>query len=487
MINAMDMRGAGVSREQLIRMFLTDELPLSGLAQEKLEQLAHLPDLVGIAVLPDVHAKPDNPFPTGTVVASQRRLYPSAIGQDIGCGMAVWHGRVKGNGLSMDQVRAIFHRMVEGVADGKPKRRQVAPQALERMLCTGAKWAVEEGLLREEECVRIERRGQFVSPEEAPRVRHAIPSDAWEGGLTRVRSIGGGNHFLELQYVEQILDSAAAEGASVREGDLILWIHTGSGSLGKRLENYYTRFWDATDRGRRWRQRWRRLRHHMPHARVHRWRECWALIDGVGATEGLDAMSPQGQRYLAAHRAALNLAVVNRLLLAQVAKEALEASGIQHQFSLLVDVAHESIQQERVQGTELWVHRNGASRAVPPRSWNDPWGQGLGQWLPLPGSLGRPSYLAMTLPGVEQSFWAVNHGAGRVIEKPDAWRLLSEDEVRPFREWQGHRLFYAGSGDDLIEQIPSAFKDITAVGRAVEAHGLAKLVARCQPIASLKS
>jgi len=470
-----------------IRRFLSPSLSLNEAAEAKLQQLADLPDVHAVAVLPDVHAKPDNPFPTGTVVVTGQSLYPAAIGQDIGCGMAVWHGRLGGVRLSTENVSRLFQRLVATVGDGKPNRRRVSSRTLERMVCDGADWAIEEGMLTRDERARIERGGQFLDPEERRTARRAIPRDAWRGGLVKAGSLGGGNHFLELQRVEDILDADAANAVGLAQGDVLLWMHTGSSSLGKRLENYYTDRWDMSDPRRRWRQRWRRAAFHLEPARFDRFRTRWALVRGVDARTGLRAGSSEGRRYLSAHRAALNFAVANRVLLARMVQDALAALRIDCRLTLLLDVSHESIQQETLNGQPVWVHRNGASRALPPAVWTDPWQRGLGQWLPLPGSLGSASYLAVTLPGVSQSFWAVNHGAGRVLEKPDARRLLSGDHVQPYRAWVGQRIFYAGGGEDLAEQIPSAFKDIDDVARTVESHGLAKLVARCQPIASLKS
>ena len=284
-----------------------------------------------------------------------------------------------------------------------------------------------------------------------------------------------------------ILEPQAARAVGLEKDDLLLWMHTGSNSLGKRLENYYTQRWDASKAGRRWRQYWRRARFHLGGAPVGRWGARSRLIRGLASQEGLAADSPEGRRYLLGHRAAMNFAVANRLVLAGLVREALTEIHPSATMSLLIDVAHESIRQETIKGETLWVHRNGASRAVPPGAWEDPWKQGLGQWLPLPGSLGSDSYLAMTEAGVQDSCWAVNHGAGRVLEKPDARRRLSDEAVEPYRAWQGQRLFYAGKGDDLAEQIPAAFKDIGEVVRAVEGNKLGKLVARAQPIASLKS
>jgi len=183
----------------------------------------------------------------------------------------------------------------------------------------------------------------------------------------------------------------------------------------------------------------------------------------------------------------MNYALVNRLFLAKMAQQAIAQECGQINFQLLIDVAHESIQKEKMSQGEYWVHRNGASRALPPAQWNDPWQKGSGQLLPLPGSLGSSSFLARALPAVEKSFWAVNHGAGRVLEKPDAKKAVPPEELKRFQDMVGSKIFYAGKGDDLAEQVPAAFKNITAVVKALEIHQLAKLIVRTESIASLKS
>lgn len=470
--------------DDLVKKFLTPQIPLTELAQKKLEKLALLDDIEGIAVFPDVHAKPDNPYPTGTAVATRNKIYPSLIGQDIGCAMSVWQTKLKAGALRQDDINVIFNNIREQVNDGKPNRQRIPRVKLNSILERGGHWCVDEGLINENVLDKVERKGQFLSAEEQDKVSQIIPKDSLKGGITKFQSLGGGNHFLELQRVCEILDPSVASTIGLKEDDVLLWIHTGSGSLGKRLENYYTNRWNTQDTKRRWRQKIRRFKYHFCMETASHMSH---YVAGYDADEGIHVESFEGKKYLRAHRAAMNFALVNRVILANLTAQAVKKVTEDSQISLLIDVAHESIQKEHINGKDLWVHRNGASRAVPPQNWEDPWKQNMGQLLPLPGSLGSSSYLAISDTGASDSYWAVNHGAGRVLEKPDARKAISQDIIDRFKEEKGHRIYYVSKGEDIAEQVPNAFKDIAEVARAIEGHKLAKLVARCESIASLKA
>jgi tRNA-splicing ligase RtcB len=470
-----------------IRKFLTDDIPLTAIALEKLERIARLKDVVAVAALPDIHAKPDNPFPTGTAILTKNTIYPTLIGQDIGCAMCLWHGSLKASQLDEAKIKKIFAFLQEAVTDNKPKRNYIGEDDLRSIIKDGATWALGQGFIAKEALDRIEHAGQFLGEDERQTAVASIPRDAYKGGLRKARSLGGGNHFLELQRVAQVLDARTAGILGLNEDDVLIWIHTGSSSLGKRLENYYTQRWNTADTRRNFRQRWRRLNYHFELTRPQRWAARCRLVNGAAMDEGLEADSPEGKRYMMAHRAAMNYALVNRIFLAKMMQQAVGEQFKGVSFQLLIDVAHESIQRESLKDGDFWVHRNGASRALPPGAWQDPWQRGLGQLLPLPGSLGTSSYIGMAQAGVEKSFWAVNHGAGRILEKPQAREGVSLEELERFKGQLGSKIFYAGKGDDLAEQVPGAFKNVSAVVRALEAHQLAALIVRTEPIASLKS
>jgi len=470
-----------------IRKFLTDDIALTQTAQEKLERIATLKDVTAVAALPDIHAKPDNPFPTGTAILTKNIIYPTLIGQDIGCAMCVWHASLSASQLDQTKIKKVFAFLQDAVTDNKPKMNYIGEDDLRSIIRDGAQWAVDEGFIGKEQLERIEHQGQFLREEERDGAVSSIPRDAYKGGLRKARSLGGGNHFLELQRVAEVLDHKTAGILGIKEDDVLIWIHTGSSSFGKRLENYYTQRWNTKDARRNYRQQWRRMLYHFEISRLTRWAKRARLVNGAAMDEGLDANSPEGERYLMAHRAAMNYALINRLFLAKMMQQALGEQFKDVNYQLLIDVAHESIQKERLKNGEFWVHRNGASRALPPGVGNDPWKQGLGQLLPLPGSLGTSSFLGMTQPGVEKSFWAVNHGTGRILEKPQARSGVPLEELERFKDQVGTKIFYAGKGDDLAEQVPAAFKNVSAVVKALEVHNLAKLIVRTEPIASLKS
>jgi len=296
-----------------IRKFLTQDIPLTQIAQQKLERISELVDVVAVAVLPDIHAKPDNPYPTGTAILTNNMIYPTLIGQDIGCAMCVWHSTLKASSLDEKKIKKIFSFLVESVTDNKPKMNYIDSKDLMSIIRDGAKWAVDEGFIDEVELDRIEHRGQFLERDERESAVSSIPKDAYKGGLRKARSLGGGNHFLELQRVAEILNPEIASILGIQEDDVLIWIHTGSSSFGKRLENYYTQRWNTEDWRRNLRQQWRRFLFHFEISQLSRISQRMKLVRGVSMDQGLDVYSPEGKRYLTAHRAAMNYALVNRL------------------------------------------------------------------------------------------------------------------------------------------------------------------------------
>jgi tRNA-splicing ligase RtcB len=217
--------------------------------------------------------------------------------------------------------------------------------------------------------------------------------------------------------------------------------------------------------------------------------ECTARLDcRSGDLWTLSADSPAGRSYLRALTAATHAALANRAalvqLLRQVLRKVLGDGGLE--CPLVFDCGHETIQAEIHRGERLWVHRHGASRALPAdRLREDPVLGRIGQPVPVPGSMGSDSYVAVVRPGAADAYCSVAHGAGRVMEKTRACEEYAAAEVEDLVRRRGVRLYRYGV-DDIAGQMPHSFKDPALVVEAMREFGLIAPVARSRPVAVLK-
>ena len=282
--------------------------------------------------------------------------------------------------------------------------------------------------------------------------------------------MGAGNHFVEVDVVEQIFDEQAAAVMGLREGMLALQIHCGSRGLGHQICTDYVREFQGAVR-----------------------KYGIDLPDRELVCAPLD--SPEGQAYLGAMRAAANFAFANRQLLAHSARKAFEetfagktANWHLHQ---VYDIAHNmgKIETHEVDGRQMkvCVHRKGATRAFGPGAPGlPPEYKVIGQPVIIPGSMGTASWVLVgTQESMTRSFGSSCHGAGRVMSRSKAKKTVRGDELRRELEQAGIQV-RAGSMPGLAEEAPSAYKDVDAVVETVVAAGIARKVARLKPVAVVK-
>ena len=288
----------------------------------------------------------------------------------------------------------------------------------------------------------------------------SLPAKALRKGRRGYGTIGAGNHFLELQEVAEVLDQDLARQLGLRLGDTVFMLHTGSRGVGSKT---------MKDHVERLEARWRDPGSPSP---------LWTL----------PADSEDGRRFARAVSAASNFGFANRIAITErlrsAARRTLHDPSLR--LPLLVDCAHVSIKPERWNGEALWVHRNGGSRALPPSALEGhPRFASTGQPIPIPGSMGDASYIGVAAEGAVDTYHSVNHGAGRVLDKPEAAARYSTADIQREMYEKGIRLYRYG-GADIAEQAPGSFKDISQVVQAMRAHALATLVVRLKPLATLK-
>ena len=328
------------------------------------------------------------------------------------------------------------------------------------MLAEGAQALVRRGLGVPEDVERTESGGRMPGADPAE-----VSERARQRGGGQIGTLGSGNHFVELQRVDRVLDRAAAAAYGLDEGGLTVLIHSGSRGLGHQVCTDFVRRMDVA------------LARHgitLPDRQL----SC--------APVGSD----DGRAYLGAMAAAANFAWANRQGIAHRVRQAVgRVVGVRaaDETRQVYDVAHNVAKLERHGGRELCVHRKGATRAFPPGSSDVPEAyREAGQPVFIPGSMGTSSFVLAGRPGaMERSFGTVCHGAGRALSRTAARRRISGAELRRELEARGI-VVRSASNRGLAEEAPFAYKDVERVVRVVERAGLAAPVAQLRPLGVVK-
>ena len=454
-----------------VRIFATRTL-LEHIASDKsLEQAvnaATLPGLVGsIVVMPDMHQ--GYGFPIGGVAATEFPsgvVSPGGIGYDINCGVRLLASSLQAEASApfMNTLATLLNQYCpSGV--GKEGVVNLNLPELERLMREGSRWAFKNGYATESDLARTEEGGCVEGANPAK-----VSDRAKTRGRTQIGSLGAGNHFIEVDWVESVLDQDTASIFGLREGCLVVQIHCGSRGLGHQVCTDYVQDFQAA---------------------VHRYGI--DLPDRELVCAPMD--SPEGQAYLGAMRAAANFAFANRQLLAHSARRAFEETFSAKlkgwQLVQVYDICHNigKIETHLVDGTRIkvCVHRKGATRAFGPGSPDlPPEYRQTGQPVLVPGSMGTASWvLAGTEMSMQNSWGSSCHGAGRMMSRSQAKHEIHGEDLRRTLEKQGIQV-RAGSLTGLAEEAPSAYKDVDAVVETVVAAGIARKVARLRPLAVVK-
>jgi tRNA-splicing ligase RtcB len=406
--SCMNVDGIIYADEKLIEQIRHDNAP---------EQVANVACLPGIRraslAMPDIHW--GYGFPIGGVVATDPAaggvVSPGGVGYDINCGV-----RVMRSDLTVQEVQPRIEELVTrifadvpcGVGVGGPVK--LADKELRRLVVEGARYIVRQGRGWDEDLDRTEAGGALEGADPG-----AVSPRAYERGRDQVGTLGAGNHFLEVQVVDEVYDLATAEAFGVREGGVTFMIHCGSRGLGHQVCDDYLK----TMRGAA-----RRYGFDLPDPQL-----CCAPVH-----------SDEGQAYLGAMRAAANYAWANRQLLMVLVREAVakvfgrspERLGLH----LVYDVAHNiaKLEPHDVGGRTktLCVHRKGATRAFPAGHPEVPEAyRAVGQPVLIPGDMGRYSFLLVGLPAaMAETFGSVCHGAGRAMSRHEALSRVRGEQVR---------------------------------------------------------
>jgi tRNA-splicing ligase RtcB (3'-phosphate/5'-hydroxy nucleic acid ligase) len=428
---------------------------------EQAVNVATLPGIVDASyAMPDAHW--GYGFPIGGVAAFDPDeggvVSAGGVGFDISCGVRCLHtGLKKENILPVQRALAdaLYHRIPAGV--GSTGAIRLDEDETEAMLTGGAKWALGRGWGAAEDLERIEEHGQML---------HAKPGSVSQRAKHRQRdemgTLGSGNHYLEVQEVTAVYDAKIAGVFGLAQGDIVVMIHCGSRGLGHQIGTDYLKRMAIAAAG-----------------------YGIALPDRELACAPIN--SEVGEAYLGAMRAAINCALANRQILTHLVRGVFADLLPQARLPLLYDVSHNTCKVEEHQKRKLFVHRKGATRAFGPGHPEVPEAlRAAGQPVLIGGSMGTGSYvLAGTRESEALAFSSACHGAGRAMSRHQAMRTWKGRAVVDQLAARGI-LIRSPSMRGVAEEAPEAYKDVSAVVDSAEASGLARKVARVEPLICIK-
>jgi tRNA-splicing ligase RtcB len=445
-----------------IRLFVTPDLLPDAATLAQLESLANVPGLAHhVAGLPDIHRKGRNPTPTGTVVVTKNALVPRAVDAGINCGMRILRSDIDVRDVTATELDALYGTVMRLVPGHQHEQHILSRAEVEEILVHGGAWCQKTFGLSDAELHCIEDRATApTDTQDAEAILASVPRKAINKGRRRFCTIGGGNHFLELQEIVDVLDPETADRLDLRAGKAVFMLHTCSRGVASNVMRAY----------------------------VEELAEKFLPPSATPASPlwSVPADTEEGVRFARAIAAAANFGFANRIVVTEKLRTAVHQVLHDTSLSLLYDCAHVSIKPEQWGGEWLWVHRHGASRALPPSQLAEHAVFGTtGQPVPIPGSMGHDSFIGVADESAAAAFWSVNHGAGRVLDKPEAVARFTAAQVEQHMRDKHIRLYRYGT-DNIAEQAPSSFKDVSQVVQAMTALSLAKPVVRVRPVAVLK-
>lgn len=437
-------------------------------AIKQVANVATLPGIVKASIaMPDIHT--GYGFAIGGVAGfdlEEGVISPGGVGYDINCGV-----RVLRSNLTLEEIKKFLPSLVYSIYENVPsgvgsKGKLKLSESDERKLLTkGAIWAVEEGFGEKEDLLYIESGGCLEGADPS-----IISDKAYERGKAQQGTLGSGNHFLEIQYVDDIYDEEIADVLGIFKGQITVMIHTGSRGFGHQVCTDFIEIMLKAIKKYK--------------IEINDMELVCAPID-----------SEEAKLYLSAMKASANYAWANRQCITHWTREAfMKVLGISPRelgLRLIYDVAHNiaKVEEHIVDGKKkkLMVHRKGATRAFPPNHPELPEKyRKIGQPVIIPGDMGRASYILVgTEKAMEETFGSTCHGAGRVLSRHQAIKKAKGRSIKKEMEEKGIIVLSAGK-ETLAEEMSEAYKDISEVIEVVHSAGISRKVAKLKPLGVIK-
>lgn len=452
------------------RIFASEKL-VRDIDETAIKQICNVSQLPGIKgysmAMPDIHL--GYGFPIGGVAAFDLKkgiISPGGVGYDINCGVRLLSVNLTKKELMKkgDEIlNELYKNVPSGVGVGGEIK--VSDKEINEILEKGVEWTLEKGYAYKKDLEKIEDNGVIRNAS-----AEKVSQKAKARGKNQLGTIGAGNHFIEVQFVDEIFNKKAARIFGLKKDQITILIHTGSRGLGHQTASDY----------------------------IHKMEEFWAkknksFVKNLPDRELIYAplTSQIAKDYIQAMNSAANFAFANRQIITYNVRKSFEKYFPKSKIEVVYDVAHniakfESFRINRKK-VELCVHRKGATRAF---------GRGrkeltrkyrrIGQPVLIPGSMGTASYVLLgTKKAEEISFASTAHGAGRLLSRTRAKQEIKESKLRKELEGKGIK-FRAGSIKGMLEEAPEAYKDIEEVIRTIDELGISKKVARLKPLLVVK-
>lgn len=445
-------------------IYVNDTLKELLYEDQSLRQLVNAASLPGVVEpvigMPDIHE--GFGLPIGGVMAIEEKgvISTGAVGYDINCGVRLLKTNLEAAYFNKELLYKLIERIEYYVPTGigkKGKHKGITRVIFDDVVHRGVEAVIKAGFGKKSDLEYIEEGGKLEGADLS-----AVSKEAQERGEEQLGTLGGGNHFIEIQRVDSILDEKLARQFGLFKGQIVVMIHTGSRGFGHQIATDYTKIlWEA------------------------------AKKYGIEVPEkGLAAApidSKEGKAYYKAMAAAVNFAFSNRQIIMfdvirafeDVLKKSEESMG----FQLVYDVAHNIAKWEVHGGKRLLVHRKGATRALPAGHPQNPsFYKESGHPALIPGSMGTGSYVVVGTEKAAETFYSVNHGAGRRLSRNKAKKISKEE----FEKAMGDVIYNVRSYKDIADESPLAYKDVEEVVSVLEKREITIPVARFVPLAVVK-
>ncbi len=456
--NGMNVPGKIFASEKLLELMKKDD------TLNQLRNVAHLPGIYkNSIVMPDGHQ--GYGFPIGGVAAldfHEGGISPGGIGFDINCGVRVLSTSLDKQEI-YPKIKEILNQMFIDVPAGLGSSNiRVDNTGLDKVLNLGAKFAVEDGYGNENDLKNCEESGSMKQAN-----ADYVSGEAKKRGRNQVATLGSGNHFLEIQYVDEIYDPKIAKKFGITEKDQVtVMIHCGSRGLGHQVCTDYIREMEKT---------YPDITKKLPDRQL--------IYSPAG--------SKLAEKYLGAMAAAANFAWHNRHVIGHQVRKSFKKVFGTDELNTIYDVAHNicKIEEHIIDGkkVKVYLHRKGATRAFGPGREEIPSHyRDIGQPIIIPGSMGTASYLLVgTETAMKESFGSTAHGAGRVMSRNEALSKFRGEKI--VRELEERNIFVKGASiSGIAEEGPDVYKDIDEVVKVSHEAGIGNLVVKLRPIGVIK-
>jgi tRNA-splicing ligase RtcB len=450
-------------------IFVSNRINLESDAVKQLCDAAALPPARRVLATADIHV--GFGVPIGCVLGLDNAIMPAAVGYDINCGMRLLSTPFKKGQIDTDAIaQSIAHDVPLG--EGK-ENLNLDINSLEDICCNGVAaisniarrtehraWEAYDPDHLENDIQRIEDKGSL------PGDISKVPDIAINKGKNQIGTLGGGNHFIEIQYVEDVFDNDTAKTFGLEKELIVVMIHSGSRRFGYEIADHYMA-----------------LAASLPGMSERKKMLSFITFENRAADDYTKAMA-----------AAANFAYVNRHIMALLVRRCFNRMFGPVKLDLIYDVTHNMAKLEEHNGKKLWVHRKGATRAFGPNRMKNTRFEKTGQPIITPGSMGTASYLMTGTGNSDESLCSVNHGAGRVLSRTAALgktrrgKIITPAKITDDRfkqSMKGIKLITANK-NKVKEEAPDAYKDIDEVVSIVAQRGWAKKIVRTRPLAVLK-